>query len=67
MLQALKYKTTVKKGGKVEIRKVPWKAGTHIEVILIEQNGKFRDLVKASETSLDFWNNSIDDEVWNDA
>ncbi|HLR59471.1 MAG TPA: DUF2281 domain-containing protein [Pseudogracilibacillus sp.] len=23
------------------------------------------DLLKASETSLDFWDNDIDDEVWN--
>ncbi|MCT2534723.1 DUF2281 domain-containing protein [Aquibacillus koreensis] len=26
----------------------------------------FEDLTKASESSLDFWNNDIDDEVWND-
>ncbi len=26
----------------------------------------YRDLQKASESSLDFWNNDIDDEVWND-
>ncbi|WML24086.1 DUF2281 domain-containing protein [Neobacillus sp. OS1-33] len=25
------------------------------------------DLTKASESSLDFWNNDIDDEVWNNA
>lgn len=25
----------------------------------------YRDLQKASESSLDFWNNDIDDEVWN--
>jgi len=25
------------------------------------------DLIKASESSLDFWDNDIDDEVWNDA
>ncbi|GGM33968.1 hypothetical protein GCM10011351_19940 [Paraliobacillus quinghaiensis] len=24
------------------------------------------DLTKASESSLDFWDNDIDDEVWND-
>ncbi|WP_394234119.1 DUF2281 domain-containing protein [Niallia oryzisoli] len=24
------------------------------------------DLIKASESSLDFWDNDIDDEVWND-
>ncbi|MCY6483816.1 DUF2281 domain-containing protein [Clostridium aestuarii] len=26
----------------------------------------YKDLQKASESSLDFWNNDIDDEVWND-
>lgn len=25
----------------------------------------FKDLQKASESSLGFWNNDIDDEVWN--
>ncbi|WP_272913745.1 hypothetical protein [Halalkalibacter okhensis] len=25
------------------------------------------DLTKASESSSDFWDNDIDDEVWNDA
>lgn len=24
------------------------------------------DLTKASESSLDFWDNDIDDEIWND-
>ncbi|AYF55233.1 MULTISPECIES: hypothetical protein [Clostridium] len=26
----------------------------------------YKDLQKASESSLDFWNNDIDDEVWSD-
>ncbi len=25
------------------------------------------DLTKASESSIDFWDNDLDDEVWNDA
>lgn len=28
-------------------------------------NEIYKDLEKASESSLDFWNNEIDDEVWN--
>lgn len=27
----------------------------------------FQDMTKASESSLSFWNNSKDDEVWNNA
>ncbi|MCY6958460.1 DUF2281 domain-containing protein [Clostridium brassicae] len=26
----------------------------------------YKDLQRASESSLDFWNNDIDDEVWSD-
>jgi len=29
------------------------------------QQSAFKDLEKASETSLDFWNNEPDDEAWN--
>ncbi len=28
---------------------------------------QFNDLEKASETSTDFWNNPVDDEIWNNA
>lgn len=28
-------------------------------------NEIYKDLEKASESSLDFWDNEIDDEVWN--
>lgn len=27
----------------------------------------FKELENASNSSLDFWNNDLDDEVWNDA
>ena len=29
-----------------------------------EEREKFKDLELASETSLKFWNNDIDDKVW---
>lgn len=66
MTQALKYYTKVKKGGKIDIPKVPLKTGTLIEVILLESNEEFQDLLKASESSLKFWNNKTDDKIWND-
>ena len=34
---------------------------------IIKYNDEFADLLLASESSLDFWNNDIDDEVWNNA
>ncbi|AVX19770.1 hypothetical protein SAMN02745885_01845 [Carboxydocella sporoproducens DSM 16521] len=30
-----------------------------------QDNQVFKDLLSASESSIDFWNNDIDDEVWN--
>lgn len=31
------------------------------------ENALLKELSQAAESSLDFWNNDIDDEVWNDA
>lgn len=67
MPQTYKYRTTVKRGRKVEITRVPLKVGTPLEVILVEKNGSFEELLKASESNIDFWNNPIDDETWNNA
>ena len=30
-----------------------------------KEKGLSEDLTKASESSLDFWDNDVDDEVWN--
>lgn len=30
-----------------------------------KDNEAFKDLLSASESSIEFWNNDIDDEVWN--
>lgn len=30
-----------------------------------KNNQLFKDLICASESSIDFWDNDIDDEVWN--
>jgi hypothetical protein len=35
------------------------------EVEIMED--EFYDLLESSNTSIDFWNNKVDDEVWNDA
>lgn len=40
-----------------------------IDFIMFLKNKKdnqvFEDLLRASESSIDFWDNDIDDEVWN--
>jgi len=46
---------------------VPFSAGAHVTVFVIEADDVFKDLLAASESSLDFWNNRFDDEDWNNA
>jgi hypothetical protein len=63
----LKYDTEVKPGGRVELD-VPLAPGVHVTVFVIESsNGLSADLLTASESSLRFWDNSFDDEDWNNA
>lgn len=62
-----KYDTQVKDGGRVEFS-VPLDPGVRVTVFVIESpNGSFVDLLSASQSSLDFWDNAFDDEDWNNA
>lgn len=67
MQDTLKYETEVKAGGLVELQ-VPLPPGSPVTVLVIEaSNGSLQDLLLASQTSLDFWDNPLDDEDWNNA
>jgi len=37
-----------------------------VTVFVIEESDDFKDLLAASESGLDFWDNVFDDEDWND-
>ncbi len=63
---ALKYDAEVNRDGRVELT-VPFPPGAHVTVFVLEAGETFSDLLKAAESSLDFWNNSMDDEDWNNA
>ena len=63
---ALKYDTEVKDGGRLELD-VPLAPGVHVTVFVIESpNGASQDLLLASQSSLEFWDNPLDDEQYND-
>ncbi len=64
---AMRYVTKVDAEGEIALPRLQLKQGTPIEVIVLISEDESLDLLAASETSLDFWNNPIDDEVWNDA
>jgi len=63
----LKYEIEVQAQGYIELQ-VPFAVGQKI-VVLVMQNDQAdtSDLVAASLSSLEFWDNSIDDAEWNNA
>jgi len=63
---ALKYDVEVNENGQVELT-VPFPAGSHVTVFVIEAGESFGDLMSAAESSLAFWDNPYDDEDWNNA
>ncbi len=63
---ALKYDVQVQQDGRVELQ-VPFPAGAHVTVFAIESGETFDDLQAAAASSLDFWDNPLDDEDWNNA
>ncbi|MFQ5813191.1 MAG: hypothetical protein ACE5I2_08405 [Anaerolineae bacterium] len=64
---AFKYEVEVQEDGRVELN-VPLSQGTWIAVFVVEEpEDDFHDLVLAAQSSLDFWDNPIDDGVWNNA
>ena len=63
---ALKYEVEVMEDGRVELH-VRLPAGAHVTVYIIkEPRDVSNDLLSASQSSLEFWDNSLDDEDWND-
>ena len=47
------------------LNKLPYKKGSRVELIILDELEKDEELLNASESSLDFWYNGIDDKVWN--
>ena len=66
-LTALKYDLEVKDEGRVELR-VPFRPGSHVTVFVVEEPAdSLADLLSAAQSSLDFWDNALDDEDWSNA
>jgi hypothetical protein len=66
-LTALRYDVEVMDNGRVELS-VPFSHGAHVAVYVIEEpTDSLEDMLAAASTSLDFWDNALDDEDWNNA
>lgn len=66
-MKAFKYMLEVDSKGRIRLPKLWLRRGTRVEVIILEHEEGETDLLKAAETTLAFWDNPIDDKVWNDA
>jgi len=63
---AFKYDVQVMEKGRVELY-VPVPAGEYVTVVVIPEPADTFDDLLAAGSSLGFWDNSFDDEDWNDA
>jgi len=66
-MNAVRLETKVQKDGRVRLPRLPLRPGTRLEVIILEREPEADDLLRAAESSLSFWDNPVDDEVWNEA
>ena len=63
----LRYDMEVPADGRIEMQ-LPLPAGSLVTVFVVGQPAtEFDDLLAASVSSTDFWDNLEDDEDWNDA
>jgi len=61
----IRLSATVDERGHVDVP-VPLRPGTAVTLLLSEGDEPVGDLVAAASTSLDFWDNALDDE-WDEA
>jgi len=64
---AYKFEAEIGPGGKLDLRtSIP--EGTSVEVLVLAPvKEEFEDLLSAAISSTEFWDNSYDDEDWNNA
>ena len=63
----LRYDVEVPPDGRIEVQ-LPLPTAAQVTIYVLEKSdSEFEDLLTASVSSTDFWDNSEDDEDWNDA
>jgi hypothetical protein len=63
----LRYDLEVSSDGRIQVE-LPLPAGSHVTIYVVEQaDAESTDLLAASVSSTDFWENPEDDEDWNHA
>ena len=68
-MEALKYRAEVGADGEVTLPRLRLSQGTPVEIIVLVRASEDEadGLLRASVKTMDFWDNPVDDEVWNKA
>jgi hypothetical protein len=67
-MQAYRYIVNVDEKGKLETLEVPELSKSRVEVIIVPlKSDDETDFLMSSQSSIGFWENDIDDQVWNNA
>ncbi|OGW15582.1 MAG: hypothetical protein A3G93_14330 [Nitrospinae bacterium RIFCSPLOWO2_12_FULL_45_22] len=66
IMNAFKYHSIIKENGTIELPSIPLPKGSRVEVIIFPEEESF-EIMQAAESSLKFWDNPIDDAIWNNA
>ena len=66
-MEALKFYVKIGEDGKIDLPELGKLKGRRAEIIILPLKENFEDLLIASQSSLGFWDNPIDDEIWNNA
>ena len=64
-MEALRIFLSVQDDGRVDFPLLHQFRGKKIEVVVLESDEIDDSLLQASESSLKFWDNAIDNKVWN--
>ncbi len=64
--ETLQFDACVSSDHRIELQ-VALPAGQRVRVLVVPYDEELHDLMRESESSLEFWDNSVDDEDWNNA
>ncbi len=69
IMQALRYVAKVGAEGNLILPRLKLEKGSFVEVIVLVADNKqeIREMMAAAESSLGFWDNPVDDEIWDRA
>ena len=65
-MNVYRYHTVINDDGAIKLSQIPLPKGARVEVIILPEEESL-EMMQAAESSLKFWDNPIDDAVWNDA